>query len=409
MWNSIRKNWEWWLFGVVAVVLAVGVIRWVWLGQVNGGETNSATIRNVGLIPLSLVAFILTWKRIKVAQRQAEASEGNLQTAQDALRHTEQEHEADRLHNRYADASQRLSSGSVSARLGAIYELQDLTAQNPELLHIRSMKLLCAFVRFPPPEARLDEVPDDDPCGLRLRPDVQAAMEVIGSRTAERIQLEADADYRPDLRGAHLVRLELRNGNLSGFDMRDGRFWGANLVGADLSGCMLQDADFSSPWVLRGVEIEELLAQSDGFFEASDALQSNMTYMMRVNLSGTLMLSAKLTGANLQGADMSEANLPDVDLSETTLVGVDFSNSELAEADMSNASLSSAKLNGTKMYHLNLSGTDLTGSKGENATHSQPPTGLTQIQLDQARADPDNPPKLDESSGLIWNPRSGPT
>ena len=111
--------------------------------------------------------------------------------------------------------------------MGAIYELQDLTAQDPELLHIRTMKLLCAFVRFPPPEARLDEVPDDDPCGVRLRPDVQAAMEVIGSRTAERIKLETDADYMPDLQQANLVRLELRDGNLSKIDMMGSQVLGS--------------------------------------------------------------------------------------------------------------------------------------------------------------------------------------
>lgn len=405
MWNSIRKHWEWYLFGVILVSLVVGLTRWEWLGQTNGSETNSSTLRNYGLIGLPAVAVYLAWRRIKVAERQAKASEGNLQTARDALRHTEQKGEDDRRHNRYADASGRLSSDSVSARLGAIYELQLLTAQDPQQLHIQTMKLLCAFVRFPPPEDRFDEVSDDDSCSVALRQDVQAAMEVIGGRTAERIRLETEAEYRPDLQQANLVRLELREGNLSGIDMRDSRFWGADLTNADLSACRLQHAEFSSPWVLRGVELGALLGQSDGFFEDLDVLQREVTHMTGVDLSGALMLSAKLSGADLRGADMSGADLSNVKMLKASLDGVDFSDSDLVFSDLSGASLASAKLHGAKMFDVRLSGANLRGSNAKHAAYSDPAEGLTQAQLDEARADADNPPILDEESGLVWNPR----
>ena len=229
MWHSIRCYWERYLFWIVLAVVAFGVfgwdwhtVVWEWLGQTNGDETNSSTFRNFGLIFLPVVAIYLTWKRIKIAAREARTSRDNLRTARDALQHSERtlsytvhKDEVDRLRSRYADASGRLSSESASARLGAIYELQVLTEQDPQQFHVQTMKLLCAFVRFPPPDARLVEVPDDDLCSVSLRPDVQAAMEVIGSRTAERIQLETDASYMPDLRQANLVRLQLREGNLS--------------------------------------------------------------------------------------------------------------------------------------------------------------------------------------------------
>lgn len=417
MWNSIRYYWERYLFWSVLLVLAVGVLRWDWhltvwdwFGETNGSETNSSTFRNFGLIILPVVAIYLTWKRIKIAAREARTSRDNLRTARDALQQSEKtlsytvhKDEVDRLHGRYADASARLSNDSVSARLGAIYELQVLTAQDPQQLHIQTMKLLCPFVRFPPPEARFDDHPDGDPCSHPLRPDVQAAMEVIGSRTEECIELEKSAKYRPDLRQANLVRLELRNGNLSRIDMRGTKFWGADLVDADLSQSRLQHAEFSSPWVLRGVEIDELIVASDGYFEAREAVQSNITYMTGVNLSGALMLSAKL-----RGADMSNANLPDVDMSSASLEGANFSEAELVGADMSEAKLASADLTGSKMYNLILSGTDLKGSNAENSAHGDPPTGLTQAQLDQACADLDNPPKLDESSDLVWNSRQRP-
>ena len=58
---------------------------WEWLGRTNLGETNSATLRNFSLILLPVVAFYLTWRRIKVAEREARASRENLRTARDAL------------------------------------------------------------------------------------------------------------------------------------------------------------------------------------------------------------------------------------------------------------------------------------------------------------------------------------
>ena len=402
MWNMTKRPWVSILISLVAigVVLAVWQWDWVvsvwpWLGDMNGSETNSATLRNLFLVPLAVIGIGLTIWRIIVAQR--------------TLSYSAKRDQTDRLHSRYADASTRLSSDSVSARLGAVYELQALTAQHPELLHITTMKLLCAFVRFPPPEARLDESPDDDPCSVRLRPDVQAAMEAIGSRTAERIKLETDADYMPDLRTTNLVRLELRNGNLSRIDMRGSVFWGADLMRANLSESELQYADFSSPWVVRGQERPTITNTQGTFIETLNTFALSTTRLAGADFSGSRMLLAEFAGVDLQGAVMADANLPNTKFDSATLYGVDFSNSELSESDLSNTFLTSVTLTGATLHGTNLTGTDLSGFLSEGSTASFPPTGLTQAQLDQACAAPDNPPKLADSSGLIWNPRPYPT
>ena len=67
MWYSIRRFWERYLFWIVVIVLAVGVARWDWhlslwdwLGEANGRESNSTTLRNAGLIVLPVVAIYLT-------------------------------------------------------------------------------------------------------------------------------------------------------------------------------------------------------------------------------------------------------------------------------------------------------------------------------------------------------------
>ena len=384
MWHSPRRHSRGILLKTGVVVLLVAVLAlvwaWPWLGRSNVGETNSATLRNVSLLPLALIGIGLTVWRIGVAERTLSC-------------------------NRYADASARLSSDSAAARLGAVYELQLLTAEDPETLHVKTMKILCSFVRFPPPEARLDELPRDDPCSVRLRPDVQAAMEVIGSRTTELVELEAAADFMPDLQQANLVRLELREGNLSKIDMRGSRFWGADLMHANLSNSELQYADFASPWVVRGQSRPEHTSAEGTFGEKMNSIFGGMTLLIGANFAGSRMLFARFSGANLQGAVVSGANLPDTKFDSAMLYGVDFSNSQLLDADLSNTYLTSVNLTGAIFHEVNLSATDLSGFFSENSTGTFPPMGLTQTQLDQARADPDNPPKLDNSSGLTWNPK----
>ena len=163
--------------------------------------------------------------------------------------------QADRLHSRYGDASARLSSDSVSGPLGRCLRTPGTYYARPcGVAHQDHEAAL--RVREIPPRRRLASTnpPTVIPAAVRLRPDLQAAMEVIGSRTATDIRLEADAGYMPDLRGADLVRLELRDGNLSGIDMRGSVLWGADLMCANLSGSELQYVDFSSPWVVRGQE-----------------------------------------------------------------------------------------------------------------------------------------------------------
>ena len=385
---------------------------WDWLGRTNGDETHSSTLRNFGLIFLPIVAIYLTLRRIKVAEREALTSRKNHQTARDdldlnykTLSYTEHRDREERRHNQYASASERLSSDSMSARLGAIYELQNLTERDLSQFHVRTMRILCAFVRFPPHEADDGALPNGDPCSQPLRPDVQAAMEVIGSRTEQHTEIESAACYVPDLRRANLVRLELRDSNLSGIDMRGSRFWGADLMRADLSRCELQYTDFSSPWVVRGHDLAEITNQEGSFVERNNAIFSSLTLLIGTNLSDTKMLKANLSGSNLQGANLSSANLPEADLTSAFLMGTDLSHSQLLDANLSKAQLISANLVDAEFTGANLSGADLSGSPANGSTSKSPPVGLTQAQLDHACADPDNPPKLDESSGLTWNNR----
>ena len=86
-----------------------------------------------------------------------------------------------------------------------------------------------------------------------------------------------------------------------------------------------------------------------------------------------------LIGVNLAKASLHGVNLTGVFLSTGDLTGA-----SLAVSNLTGANLSGAKLRGTMLRSTNLSGAILSAVQG-----------LTQSQLDEACADPENPPKLD--------------
>ena len=131
-----------------------------------------------------------------------------------------------------------------------------------------------------------------------------------------------------------------------------------------------------------------------------------------LNLSG-----ASLQNANLQGADLSSLDLPIAgeevwqsrtftDLSRAHFFRVNLELANLKNADLSGTDLSGAILSGVDFKGTNLSGAKFSYSGKYLAM------GLTQSQLDDARADPNNPPQLDgvvdADTGipLVWRGRS---
>ena len=94
--------------------------------------------------------------------------------------------------------------------------------------------------------------------------------------------------------------------------------------------------------------------------------------LTRANLSGAGFLGANLTGARLMNADLTGAHFLDANLEEANLTGANVSGVEFSVGG------------------------------------PQTVKGLTQAQLDRARADPNNPPKLigvvDSETGepLVW-------
>jgi hypothetical protein len=182
---------------------------------------------------------------------------------------------AGQLAGRYAAALEQLGGDELDVRIGGIRALARVARDSPGH-HPAAMEMLAAFIR----ERSRQQWPPPDPGGQARqrspRPDVQAAITVVGRRLSER-------DLRPvDLAGADLA--------------------GADLAGADLAGAVLARAD--------------LLAAT----------------LVRADLSGADLGGARLTGANLDGADLTDADLTDADLAGADLASAKFTGAELTGA-----------------------------------------------------------------------------
>ena len=268
----------------IGLVLGAGTavwMQWEWLGsrEEYGRAYNGDILRNVGFIVAGVVALVFALWRALVAQSQAKAAHGQTETAQQSL-----------LNERYQRGAEMLGSPVLSVRLGGIYALQRLAEERSVQYHIQVMRLFCAFVRKPPFE---DKEPSNSE---ELRPDVQAVITAIGKRSVAGQRLEAEAEFRLDLSGAHL-------GNA---DMVELNFARVYLLGAHLSGGRLLDA----------------------------------------NLSGADLSTANLSDAILVGADLSGAYLMRANLSGANLVGADFTDAYLTEANFFRAFLKVAKVSG---------------------------------------------------------------
>ena len=119
---------------------------------------------------------------------------------------------------------------------------------------------------------------------------------------------------------------------------------------------------------------------------------------------------AKLQRLAFVDANFANFNLSSVDLTDSILGNADFSYAFLAFANLSRVDLGNANFYHASLYRCDLSGTKFSSNamRSDQSTRSLLAHNLTQAQLDQAVADPDNPPILDgvidgeTGKQLIW-------
>ena len=125
-------------------------------------------------------------------------------------------------------------------------------------------------------------------------------------------------------------------------------------------------------------------------------------------LYGANLVGAKLNCANLIGAKLEGAYLMDAKLASAKLCEAKLNRANLDEADLTGADLLDAKLKLVNLVEANLEGANLDRANLTGAADMRGCKGLTQKQIDQAVALPDNPPNLegvvDASTGkpLVW-------
>ena len=349
------------MVGLIAVLLVVAGLFvwrfWDWLRIVPPGyESGTATVRNLGLLVTAIIALPLAIWRSVVANRQAN-------TAQHGL-----------LNERYQKGAEMLGSEVLSVRLGGIYALQRLAEENPEQYHVPIIQLFCTFARNPPKskESKPENQPPHKPS---LREDVQAVMTAIGRRSkaghayekatkssglTTTFTAKSQGGERVTVRREMPFWLDLRKANLNCTDLYEADLSSANFSGADLS--------------------------SANFLEA--------------NLSNAKLSEANLSNATLASANLSKATLNFANLSYAMLASANLSNAGLPHANLSNATLSEVNLTGAGLFRVDLTNANLSGV-----------IGLTQSELNQCRAIPDKPPRLDNAfdaktgKPLEWNGR----
>ena len=285
-----------WLVGIAAIVLALAIVwaLFVWapdwlahhdVGSARGPLLQTARDAARGRL-LTLVAGLFAAGALWFTARNFTLSREGQVT------------------DRYTKAITQLGDEKLDVRIGGIYALERV-ARDSARDHPTVMEVVSAFVR----EHSHEQWPASDPGGQEqarsTRPDVQAAVTVIGRRDAKR-------DSQIDLGGA----------DLTGADLTFARLSGARLTGANLTDANLTDA----------------------------------------NLRYANLTRATLTAANLGGAELTGARLTFARLSGARLTGVDLTRADLTEADLTFAYLTRAYLTRADLTAANLTRADLTGA-----------------------------------------------
>jgi uncharacterized protein YjbI with pentapeptide repeats len=230
--------------------------------------------------------------------------------------------------DRYTNAIGQLGSDKLDVRIGGIYALERI-ARDSKGDHPVVIEVLTAFVRehsreqWPP---LTDDQSDADPPPRTTRPDVQAALTVIGRRTTEHDSQEVNLQWAiltlTRLDGAHFHRAYLHGAHLTD----------AHLDGAHLEGAFLNDAHLDPAYLpvafLDGAHL------TGAYLTGAHLDHARLDH---ARLTGAHLDHARLDHARLNGADLSGAHLHGAYLHGAYLHGVDLTDADLTGADLTEA------------------------------------------------------------------------
>jgi uncharacterized protein YjbI with pentapeptide repeats len=287
--------------------------------------------------------------------------------------------------DRYTKAIGQLGSKEqLDVCIGGIYALERVARDSPKD-HPSVMEVLSTFIRdhsqeqWPPPETGTDAVPQ-----RATRPDVQAAITVIGRRNSRNDR------ERIVLAGANLTGANLTGGNFAGANLTDVDFGGADLIGANLRGANL----------LRAILDTAHLIGAD--LTGADCFSASLlvAILHGAKLVGAKLIGAKLFQADLGGADLTDADLTRADLTGANPIGAKLTRAGLTDANLTGAGLTGADLTGAILNRADLTGANLIDAKLIGASMFRVDltrANLTRANLTRANLAPDNLAEADQA------------
>jgi hypothetical protein len=231
--------------------------------------------------------------------RNTRATTAVSQRAVEAAQRTVEVTEQGQVTDRYTKAIDQLGSDKqLAVRIGGIYALERIASDSPRD-HPTIMEVLAVFIREHFHEQWPLAEPGTEPSERTPRPDVQAALTVIGRR-------DARCDSRPiDLSGAELTGAKIpRHAGLAKAKLSHAVFTCVDLTEQSLSGADLTRADLTKATLI------------DAKLRSADLSDAERTDAKRTEAGP---IAANLTGAILTCADLTGAILTDA-----VLDGVDF-------------------------------------------------------------------------------------
>jgi uncharacterized protein YjbI with pentapeptide repeats len=349
-----------WLVGTAALVLAAAIV-WAlfvpladWLAHHDVGSATGAlhetALDNARGRLLTLGAGLVAGGALVFTALNFNLLRRNSEQADQWQRRTHELTEQGQITDRYTKAVEQLGSDKLDVRIGGIYALERI-ARDSATDHPTVMEVLTAFIRehsrerWPPSDA-------DRPEPERLtRPDVQAAVTVIGRRDSKR-----DIGII-SLAGADLTHADLTRAHLAFADLTGAHLDHALLARADLTRALLTRADLTRANLTLANLTEADLIDAD--LTGADLTAATLT---AAHLTGAVLTGAVLTGAVLTGAHLDHANLTRANLTLAVLTGAALGDTDLTGAHLTGAVLTGATLTGAVLTGAALGDTDLTGA-----------------------------------------------
>ena len=302
--------------GVLALIFHETIGEWtIWLVD-NDGESNSAVVQNIVLTIVAVVALLLGWRRLKVADQQSNTARLSL------------------LNERFQQGVAMLTGSQLRERLRGISILEQLAKESVESHHVPVLEQFCISIHNPPEQKDEDiESADNKQSGDEgsrilvpaLSPDVQAIICALENRSNEGRAVEKEQNFILDFSGCKLPHVKFINGDWSSIRLEAADLRNALIEYCDMTGAFLPSACIAGAEITESNLSEIILFRGNlgkAKLRVVDLPNANLEYC---NMHGTLFYRVDLTGAIFRNADCTGAEFIDVDFLDADLTGTDFS------------------------------------------------------------------------------------